>query len=73
MGLSCAFYIHFVFSSVSETYEPYKQPQQVDTDTADPRGTQTGYNVCNSTTENQESLCQTMVVNHIDGASFSLS
>ncbi|KAJ7605026.1 hypothetical protein FB45DRAFT_994508 [Roridomyces roridus] len=36
------------------------------TDTDDPRGFQSGYNICNSTTENQESLCQTMYVNHID-------
>ncbi|KAG1905128.1 uncharacterized protein F5891DRAFT_1255642 [Suillus fuscotomentosus] len=30
------------------------------------RGPQTGYNICNSTTENQNSLCQTSFVNHID-------
>ncbi|KAL0953105.1 hypothetical protein HGRIS_004376 [Hohenbuehelia grisea] len=30
------------------------------------RGTQTGYNICNSTTENQNSLCQTSFVNSID-------
>lgn len=41
-------------------------PYQVMTDTDDPRGFQTGYNQCNSTTENQQSLCQTMFVNHID-------
>ncbi|KAH9025344.1 hypothetical protein EDB84DRAFT_1273546 [Lactarius hengduanensis] len=29
------------------------------------RGTQTGYNICNSTTENQQSLCQTAFVNSI--------
>ncbi|KAJ7656552.1 hypothetical protein B0H17DRAFT_956080 [Mycena rosella] len=46
---------------------PYDQiPYQVMTDTDDPRGFQTGYNICNSTTENQDSLCQTMFVNHID-------
>jgi len=46
---------------------PYDQiPYQVMTDTDDPRGFQTGYNRCNSSTENQESLCQTMFVNHID-------
>ncbi len=32
------------------------------------RGTQTGYNICNSTTENQQSLCQTAFVNSISGA-----
>jgi len=41
-------------------------PYQVMTDTDDPRGFQSGYNQCNATTENQQSLCQTMFVNHID-------
>ncbi|KAJ6548574.1 hypothetical protein B0H19DRAFT_190524 [Mycena capillaripes] len=46
---------------------PYdKIPYQVMTDTDDDRGFQTGYNQCNSTTENQDSRCQTMFVNHID-------
>ncbi|KAJ6592515.1 hypothetical protein B0H19DRAFT_1364994 [Mycena capillaripes] len=46
---------------------PFGQiPYQVMTDTDDPRGFQSGYNICNSTTENQQSLCQTMFVNHID-------
>ncbi|KAJ7049845.1 hypothetical protein C8F01DRAFT_1378116 [Mycena amicta] len=46
---------------------PYdKIPYQVMNDTDDPRGFQSGYNQCNSTTENQDSLCQTMFVNHID-------
>lgn len=30
------------------------------------RGTQTGYNICNSTTENQDSLCQTSFLNALD-------
>ncbi|GAA5874555.1 hypothetical protein JCM3774_004647 [Rhodotorula dairenensis] len=30
------------------------------------RGRQVGYNICNSTTENQESLCQTAIINSID-------
>ncbi|KAI0041304.1 hypothetical protein FA95DRAFT_1453946, partial [Auriscalpium vulgare] len=30
------------------------------------RGSQFGYNICNSTTQNQQSLCQTMYVNHLD-------
>jgi len=30
------------------------------------RGTQSGYNICNSTTENQESLCQTAIINGLD-------
>jgi hypothetical protein len=41
-------------------------PYQVMTDTDNPRGFQTGYNQCNSTTENQDSMCQTAFVNHID-------
>ncbi|EIM85192.1 uncharacterized protein STEHIDRAFT_147739 [Stereum hirsutum FP-91666 SS1] len=59
-------YFNSIDPLISKTLTWGSLPQQVDTDTADPRGTQTGYNVCNSTTENQESLCQTMVVNHID-------
>jgi hypothetical protein len=35
------------------------------------RGTQVGYNECNSTTENQQSMCQTIIVNSMFGA-FSL-
>ena len=31
------------------------------------RGPQTGYNQCNSTTEGQNSLCQTMYFNGLDG------
>ena len=34
------------------------------------RGSQSGYNICNSTTENQDSDCQTMYVNGLDGTSF---
>jgi len=41
-------------------------PYQVMTDTDDPRGFETNYNICNSTTQNQESLCGTMFVNHAD-------
>ncbi|KDQ52651.1 hypothetical protein JAAARDRAFT_39905 [Jaapia argillacea MUCL 33604] len=40
-------------------------PYQADPGTG-VRGTQQGYNLCNSTTENQQSLCQTSFVNHID-------
>ncbi|KAK7023346.1 hypothetical protein R3P38DRAFT_3270916 [Favolaschia claudopus] len=36
------------------------------TDADDPRGFRIGSNRCNSTTENQDSLCQTIFVNHID-------
>jgi hypothetical protein len=40
-------------------------PYKVDTDTGE-RGTQFGYNICNSTTESQTSLCQTATVNALD-------
>ena len=36
------------------------------------RGYQSGYNICNSTTEGDNSLCQTMVQNSIMGACLSL-
>ncbi|EIW84436.1 hypothetical protein CONPUDRAFT_80778 [Coniophora puteana RWD-64-598 SS2] len=52
---------------VDKTYSyPGGIPYQVDYNTAAIRGPQTGYNICNSTTENQESLCQTSFVNQID-------
>ncbi|KAG9314769.1 hypothetical protein JVU11DRAFT_3852 [Chiua virens] len=41
-------------------------PYQVDPVTSAIRGPQVGYNICNSTTENQQSMCQTSFVNHID-------
>ncbi|RDB21988.1 hypothetical protein Hypma_011168 [Hypsizygus marmoreus] len=37
----------------------------IDTDNLE-RGTQTGYNRCNSTTEGQSSLCQTSFINSVD-------
>ncbi|CAE6442076.1 unnamed protein product [Rhizoctonia solani] len=40
-------------------------PYKVDTDTGE-RGSQFGYNICNSTTEGPTSLCQTGMVNSID-------
>jgi hypothetical protein len=48
------------------------QPYQVDTDPQLIRGAQHGYNICNSTTETQESLCQTSHFNSIEGASLLL-
>ncbi|KAF8869056.1 hypothetical protein BD779DRAFT_797468 [Infundibulicybe gibba] len=45
---------------------PTALPYKVDTDTNLIRGSQKGYNICNSTTENQESLCQTSYVNSLD-------
>ncbi|EAU82926.1 macrofage activating glycoprotein [Coprinopsis cinerea okayama7 len=41
-------------------------PYKVDTSTGLSRGEQLGYNICNSTTEHQDSLCQTMHFNSID-------
>ncbi|KAG8213492.1 hypothetical protein J3R82DRAFT_12031 [Butyriboletus roseoflavus] len=41
-------------------------PYQVDYNTAAIRGPQVGYNICNSTTDNQQSMCQTSFANHID-------
>ncbi|KIJ13179.1 hypothetical protein PAXINDRAFT_170792 [Paxillus involutus ATCC 200175] len=52
---------------VDKTYAyPSGIPYQVDYNTAAIRGPQVGYNICNSTTENQNSMCQTSMVNHID-------
>jgi hypothetical protein len=47
--------------------QPPYQPYQADTNAGD-RGPQFGYNLCNSTTEGPNSLCQTAMVNNIDGA-----
>ncbi|KAJ7161881.1 hypothetical protein C8R43DRAFT_315931 [Mycena crocata] len=41
-------------------------PYQADTDPDLVRGAQSGYNMCNSTTEGPESLCQTSFLNSID-------
>ncbi|KAJ7607978.1 hypothetical protein FB45DRAFT_763666 [Roridomyces roridus] len=58
---------YFSKDPLNQKVVPHDQiPYHVMTDTDDPRGFQSGYNICNSTTENQESLCQTMYVNHID-------
>jgi hypothetical protein len=43
------------------------QPYKVDTDTNLIRGQQFGFNICNSTTENQSSDCQTSFLNSLDG------
>ncbi|KAF9003566.1 hypothetical protein BDQ17DRAFT_1355541 [Cyathus striatus] len=45
---------------------PSEIPYMVDTDQGLLRGYQHGYNMCNSTTENQQSLCQTSFVNTVD-------
>ncbi|KAL0059786.1 hypothetical protein AAF712_013473 [Marasmius tenuissimus] len=41
-------------------------PYKADSDVGLIRGEQSGYNICNSTTENQGSLCQTSFINGID-------
>ncbi|KDR69389.1 hypothetical protein GALMADRAFT_145439 [Galerina marginata CBS 339.88] len=41
-------------------------PYKVDTDVGLIRGNQLGYNICNSTTEGQTSLCQTSFLNALD-------
>jgi hypothetical protein len=45
---------------------PTGVPYQADTEPTLIRGSQYGYNMCNSTTEGQESLCQTSFFNSID-------
>ena len=40
----------------------------MDPDTHLARGPQSGYNRCNSTTEGPDSLCQTLIVNALDGS-----
>jgi len=45
---------------------PSGLPYQADTEPNLVRGAQVGYNICNSTTENQESLCQTLLFNSLD-------
>lgn len=45
---------------------PSQIPFQVQPNAEVVRGAQSGYNICNSTTENQESMCQTSFMNYID-------
>jgi len=45
---------------------PSGLPYQADTEPQLIRGAQVGYIICNSTTENQDSLCQTLLFNSID-------
>ncbi|KAF5327295.1 hypothetical protein D9619_003916 [Psilocybe cf. subviscida] len=53
-------------SGISENKEGGAYPYKVDTDIGLIRGTQFGYNICNSTTQNQNSLCQTSWLNGLD-------
>ncbi|KAG8958968.1 hypothetical protein FRC03_008578 [Tulasnella sp. 419] len=50
----------------SQHFEYTALPYKVDPNTGE-RGTQYGYNICNSTTEGPTSLCQTAFINSIDG------
>ncbi|KAF6746967.1 manno protein [Ephemerocybe angulata] len=45
---------------------PAALPYKVDSDTGLLRGSQAGFNICNSTTENQSSLCQTSYFNSVE-------
>jgi len=47
---------HYTYPNVPYQVNPF----------ASGRGPQSGYNICNSTTENPSSLCQTMFINGID-------
>jgi hypothetical protein len=49
----------------SKKFEYTALPYQADTDDGE-RGHQTGYNICNSTTEGKDSLCQTAIINSIE-------
>jgi len=49
----------------SKHFDYNNLPYQADPDNG-VRGTQFGYNICNSTTENQQSDCQTAIINAID-------
>ncbi|KAG2003664.1 macrophage activating glycoprotein [Coprinopsis cinerea AmutBmut pab1-1] len=50
----------------SKTFAFEDLPYKIDTDTHLIRGPQHGFNICNSTTENQDSLCQTAHFNSLD-------
>ena len=57
---------HLTFAATTDL------PYQIYPDTTPyVRGPQSGYNICNSTTEGDQSLCQTMVQNSIMGARLS--
>jgi hypothetical protein len=53
------------FTLASQTYTYTALPYQVDTSNGE-RGPQYGFNMCNSTTQNQNSLCQTAIINSLD-------
>ncbi|KIM23302.1 hypothetical protein M408DRAFT_321139 [Serendipita vermifera MAFF 305830] len=49
----------------SQSFTYTNLPYQADANDGE-RGRQSGYNICNSTTENQHSLCQTAIINSVD-------
>jgi len=72
-ALSIIALLTLVAHTSAQTYTPLTSrrytwgqlPYKVDTD-ATGRGPQAGYNLCNSTTEGEKSMCQTALMNHID-------
>ncbi|PPQ82021.1 hypothetical protein CVT25_014646 [Psilocybe cyanescens] len=55
------------FTPLVDKRVPWDQiPYKVDTDVGLARGDQLGYNICNSTTEGPQSLCQTAYINSLD-------
>lgn len=46
----------------SKTFTWPDIPYQVTGDQGGPRGPQAGFNLCNSTTENQDSMCQVSII-----------
>ncbi len=73
LSLSALLLSSFVDAQTTTALEPLSSkvvpfndiPYQVTGDQGGPRGPQFGYNLCNSTTQNQQSLCQTLIVNNI--------
>ncbi|CAE6532015.1 unnamed protein product [Rhizoctonia solani] len=64
--VATAAYAQNAFTPLAEKRFEYNAlPYKADTDNGE-RGTQFGYNICNSTTEGQTSLCQTGMINSID-------
>ncbi|KIM23299.1 hypothetical protein M408DRAFT_264232 [Serendipita vermifera MAFF 305830] len=49
----------------SQSFTYTNLPYQADPNDGE-RGHQSGYNICNSTTENQGSMCQTAIINSVD-------
>ncbi|KAJ1304257.1 hypothetical protein OPQ81_005418 [Rhizoctonia solani] len=65
-SLAVSAFAQSAFTPLAEKRFQYTAlPYKADTDTGE-RGTQFGYNICNSTTEGQTSLCQTAMINSID-------